>query len=105
MRSILLAAVVVLADAVWLPATATAQVEPSEKVSLKDVLEKGLKVRFAEERLFVARVLRRVERNELPETLVKAVFKKARDRNPRFPFPYFKQMMIEVAKGQGVLLE
>jgi len=91
-----------LAAAAMLPPSAAAQIAPGERVSLRETLEKGLRVRTDRERQYIARVLDLVERKVLPRELVLTVFQKARNRNPRVPLVYFREMLAILAAQKGV---
>jgi hypothetical protein len=75
-----------------------------EDADLTEILESGLKVRTAAEKAFVARVVDKVEKGQLSESLVTAMFQRARAKHARYPYPYFTAMMIRLAKQRGVAL-
>jgi hypothetical protein len=102
-RKCLLLALVLGVLACWLPA-ASAQIGPGEKIDLATTLEKGLRVRVQRERQFVLRVVELVDEGTFQRELVLTIFEKARLRHQRHPFVYFKEMMVFVAKKQGVVL-
>ncbi len=67
--------------------------------TLTDLLVNGLRATRAEEKAYIARVVEEVNQGELKESLVKAVFQKARNRNSKHPFPYFKAM-LDAIRGE-----
>ncbi|MBI1899948.1 MAG: hypothetical protein HYS13_02385 [Planctomycetia bacterium] len=73
-------------------------------VTLRDTLENGLRASLPAEKKFIGRVVVLVDRGKLKEDLVKAIFERARQRDFRHPFPYFKVMMTTVANKEGVPL-
>jgi hypothetical protein len=75
-----------------------------EEADLTEILETGLKVRTPKEKAFIARVVETVEKKQLSEALVKAMFQRARAKHAHYPYPYFTAMMIKIAKQQGVTL-
>jgi hypothetical protein len=72
-------------------------------VRLKDQLEKGLKTRRPEERAFVAKVVRLVERGALSRRLVDGTFLWARSK-PRHTFQYFRYALTIKARRRGIPL-
>lgn len=92
-----------LSSPILAPAPLEAQTAPGQ-VELFTLLEKGLKVRRDEERAFLRRVVREVRRGSLPEPLVKAVFSEARRKSENYPYFYFREMMIRLARQRGVRL-
>lgn len=87
------------------PTVANAEgLSPGEMIQLRDVLLKGLKVRFPDERFFVNTVVQRVQQGKLKDELVKAVYRAAVYKNAHFPFPYFRVMMTKIAERDGVTL-
>ncbi len=93
---------------VWLLAARPlgAQVVPgSSGVSLRDILEKRLRVRFESERQFIARLLPHVGPGKpFSRTEVLALMYKALRYNANFPFPYFRTMIQILAARRGVRL-
>lgn len=77
---------------------------PGRAITFQETLEKGLKVRTDEERKFIVRVVARVEEAALTEDLVRSVFVKARGKSDKYPYFYFKQMMLVLAEREGVAL-
>jgi hypothetical protein len=75
-----------------------------EEATLEEQLNSGLKVRTATERAFIARVAKTVQAGQLSESLVKALFHRARAHHSRYPLPYFTAMIRQVAKTRGVEL-
>jgi hypothetical protein len=74
-----------------------AQAQPD----LQQVLEAGLKARRPEEFRFIARVVRMVERKQLPRDIVESTFHWSRRQHPR-PFPYFQRGLRVRAERIGV---
>jgi hypothetical protein len=81
---------------------AVAAISPGERLSLRDTLEKGLRVHTDRERQYIARVIDLIDSEALSKGLVLTVFQKARQRNPRVPFVYFRPMLDILAAKQGV---
>lgn len=75
-----------------------------EKADLTEILTAGLKVRTASEKAYIARVVDTVEKGQLSESVVTAMFKRARTKHERYPLPYFAAMMSRVAKQRGISL-
>ncbi|RMF42165.1 MAG: hypothetical protein D6753_08200 [Planctomycetota bacterium] len=73
-------------------------------VSLEDQLTKGLRTFRADQQQWIKLVVVEVENQRLPRAMVNVVFKWARQRNPKVPFPYFQFAMRELAKRRGVIL-
>ena len=101
--------ILLLAATVWTtglaaPLPAQAPPNPGQVITLSEQLEKLLRVRLEEERIFLGRVLEAVQNVEMSEDLVLAVTYKARKYKPNFPFPYFRVMIEKVAESQGVPL-
>ncbi len=92
--------------AIWAsPTVVSGQgIGPGQQITLRDLLLKGLKVRFPDERTFVVKVVDAVGEGKLDEGLVKAVYRAATAKNSRYPFPYFRVMMKRIAAKQGVTL-
>ena len=82
------------------PPAAVAQEGPV--VSLKDRLEKGLKLRRPVEFAFVAKVVKMVDAGELPQSLVDSTFLWARRQDRSQPFPYFKHGLRLRAEREGI---
>jgi hypothetical protein len=83
---------------------ATAQTPPvvdGEKIKLKEMLEKGLKVVRPEDFAFVAHVVQLVDDGTLPRDLVDSTFQWAR-RKPRFRAQYFEHGLRARAAAIGV---
>ena len=85
-------------------AAANERFSQKEEADLAEILESGLKVRTAAEKAFIARVVEKVEKGQLSESLVKAMFQRARAKHARYPYPYFTAMMTKLAKQRGVTL-
>ena len=100
--SILLLAlfVVVLATA---PAIAAPGINSGARITLKEMLEKGLKARRPSEFAYIAMVAERVESGTLPRSLVESTFLWARKKRPH-PFPYFQQGLALRAKKARIPL-
>ena len=75
-----------------------------EPISLLNTLQKGLYCRRELEFDFVELVALKVEQKELPLPVVLSMFKWARERRPRQPFPYFQAGIRERAKALNVEL-
>lgn len=75
-----------------------------EEATLEEILTSGLKVRTKSEKQFIARVTKSVDDGKLSESLVKAIFQRARDQHSRYPLPYFTAILQKVAKQRGVQL-
>lgn len=91
----------------WSGEPVEAQAPPSgvtTRPSLKDTLEKGLRARRPEEFQYLARVVQKVERQELPLELVMSTFQWARQKtkHANFPFPYFVRALRERAARLGL---
>ena len=71
---------------------------------LQDQLESGLKARRPVEFAFIARVVARVEDQQLTTGEVKSVFQWARRKNKHSPFPYFERAMRIIAARKKVEL-
>ncbi len=71
--------------------------------TLKDILEKGLRARRPEEFAFIATVLAKVDRGDLPRDVVQSTFLWAR-RQPSHPYQYFEEGLRQRAKKIGVVL-
>jgi hypothetical protein len=108
MHSLLLAVVLTgsplgLPDGV--PATPAETAAPGpRRVELRQTLFNGLRLRRTEEFEFVERVVVLVEVGQFSEDAVLAVFRRALEYNPRFPFPYFQQIMRLLAARKGLTL-
>jgi hypothetical protein len=68
---------------------------------LQTTLEKGLRARRPVEFEFIASVVEMVDDGTLPASIVQTSFLWARRKRP-YPFPYFKQSLIQQAKLIGV---
>lgn len=75
-----------------------------EEASLEELLTSGLKVRTKSEKEFIAKVTKLVDEGKLSDSLVKAIFQRARDEHTRYPLPYFTAILQRVAKQRGVNL-
>lgn len=75
-----------------------------DKATLEEMLISGLKVRTKSEKQFIARVSKLVDDGKLSESLVKALFQRARDQHSRYPLPYFTAILLKVAQQRGVQL-
>ncbi len=71
---------------------------------LRDTLTNGLRATRQDQRDFIDRVVRYVERGKIPAALVYASFRWARKRYPDHPFPYFVQALRQLAKRYHVYL-
>ncbi len=84
---------------------ATAQVGPGEKASLRDILLRELRVRFAQERDFIDQLLPHVGPGKtFSEREVLFLMRKAQSKNLKFPFPYFQLMVKLLAARRGLNL-
>ena len=70
-------------------------------ITLKQLLERGLRARRPEEFAFVNRVVRLVQQQRLSEKLVKSTYNWARKKRP-YPFPYFERALKVQAAKQGI---
>jgi len=77
----------------------------SPLVRLEDQLKNGLRASRPTQVAFIKQVIIRVEKEQLPREMVNLVFKWAREKNERIPFPYFQFAMRELAKRRGVYLK
>lgn len=101
-RSILFALVLVAAAVAACPIRSAAQDgSQTEKLSLKTQLEQGLRARRPVEFEFVARVVEKVDKGELPRSVVDGVYGWARKQR-RHPFQYFEFALRKQAAKLGV---
>jgi hypothetical protein len=70
--------------------------------SLRNTLVNGLRATRDDEKRFIDHIVRFVVEDKLPESLVYASFRWARQQRPKYPFPYFKYAVRELAKRQGI---
>ncbi len=98
----ILALLLSLAAMLLVGARAQAQVSPGERISFRETLEKGLRVRTDRERQYIGRVIALVEEQVLSRALVLSVFQKARQRHPRVPMVPFRFMLAALAAEKGV---
>lgn len=77
----------------------------SPLVRLEDQLKNGLRASRPTQVAFIKQVIIQVEKDRLPREMVNLVFKWAREKNERIPFPYFQFAMRELAKRRGVYLK
>ncbi|HEY2839981.1 MAG TPA: hypothetical protein VGJ26_12575 [Pirellulales bacterium] len=80
----------------------SAKTNSAVQVTLKQQLEKGLKLRRPIEFQFVDRVVKMVEDGKLSIDTVNKAFAWSRERNSFRPYVYFEQSLIELAKRDGV---
>ncbi len=73
-------------------------------LTLKEVLEKGLRARRPSEFAFIARVVEMVEDGKLPRDLVEGTFNWARKKKP-YPFPYFERGLKQRAAKIGIVVK
>jgi hypothetical protein len=85
-----------------LPAPAQAQLSPGEQISLRETLEKGLRVRTDRERQYIGRVVALIDQGVLPKDLVLSVFQKARFKNRDVPIVWFRFALAKLAAEKGV---
>lgn len=74
------------------------------QVDLKRQLETGLYARRPEESAYIARVVRMVDRRQLPEELVISTFAWARKKRP-YPLVYFERALRHRARKIGIVVE
>lgn len=86
------------------PAAGSPAAASPRRIELRQTLFNGLRLRRTEEFEFVERVLVLVEVGQFSEDAVLAVFRRAVEYNPRFPFPYFQQIMRLLAARKGLTL-
>jgi len=75
-----------------------------EVADLQEQLENGLQARLPAEFAFIARVVMKVEQNQLPLELVKGTFQWSRGKKP-YPFPYFERALRLRAAELGIQLD
>ncbi|MFM8407238.1 MAG: hypothetical protein ACKN94_07960 [Pirellulaceae bacterium] len=101
--------------ALTLPKTAPGQqigspVEEAESmlqlnlVELEDQLVNGLRAVTGEQRAFLRTVVKAVEDRRIPRSMVNVLFVWSRERNPKYPFPYFRLAITTLADRRGVNL-
>ena len=73
-------------------------------VELRDQLYFGLRTFLPEQQAFIDDLVTRVDRGELPRSMVNVVFVWSRKRKPKIPFPYFEIAMRLLAEKRGVIL-
>ncbi len=73
------------------------------QADLKQQLEAGLYARRPEEFAYIARVIRMVNRQQLPERLVKSTFAWARRKRP-YPLVYFERALRVRARRIGIIV-
>ncbi|HVU88611.1 MAG TPA: hypothetical protein VHD36_14925 [Pirellulales bacterium] len=109
LRALCLVAVVAVGGAVVSHrASAQMQVNPTSpyvQITLLQQLEQGLKCRQPGEFAWVRYVVRQVDKNKLPLSLVNICFDWSRKRSNHIPFVYFKQSLIMLAAQQGITLK
>ena len=71
---------------------------------LRDQLTKGLRVVTAEQAQFVNVVIAFERQGRLPRAMINLVYRWARERNPRVPFPYFEFALRALAKRRNIVL-
>jgi hypothetical protein len=71
---------------------------------LQEQLENGLQARLPAEFAFIARVVMKVQQNQLPLELVKGTFQWSRGKKP-YPFPYFERALRLRAARLGIALD
>ena len=106
-----LGVVLVIALLVDTPLMATTVASDSEAIAvaqqdltLKEVLEKGLRVRRPAEFAFIGRVVDMVDDGKLPLGLVQGTFNWARKKKP-YPFPYFERGLKQRAAKIGIVVK
>ncbi len=98
----------------WLPTLGNAQsgIDANEAermldlnmVQLEDQLVKGLRLTTADQKQYIQGVLLAVQNGQIPRAMVNVVFVWSRERNPKFPFPYFRIALRTLAARRGVTL-
>ncbi len=84
---------------------ASAQVGPGQQASLRDILLRELRVRFAQERDFIDQLLPHVGPGKtFSQKEVLFLMRKAQSKNLKFPFPYFRLMVKLLAARRGLNL-
>jgi hypothetical protein len=78
------------------------QIAPQDSPRLEDVLLNGLRARTDADRQFIKRVVTAVDDGVLSESLVRALFARARRENARYPMPYFIVLLRKIAAEKGV---
>jgi hypothetical protein len=73
-------------------------------ISLKQQLNTGLLARTPQERAFNENVSKLVDEGKLPLSLVQSTFLWARNKQTRYPMPYFEQALRVRAKKAGIKL-
>jgi hypothetical protein len=76
--------------------------KPRNRASLQEQLESGLRATRPDEKEWLAHVVDMVVEEELPLSLVNAVYKWAVQQRRAYPFPYFKRGLTELAKKRGI---
>ncbi len=74
------------------------------QITFNDILVRELRVRFANEQLFVNQVEELTKKGTFSQQFVLAITRNAQQRNIIYPFPYFQAMMVRVAEVKGVYL-
>jgi hypothetical protein len=83
------------------------QAENLSKVNLVDLesqLVSGLRLTSAGQKQYIAAVMAQVQAARIPRSMVNVVFRWSLERNPRYPFPYFRIAMNTLASRRGVSL-
>lgn len=73
-------------------------------VPLIDQLRMGLRCTTTSQVSFLELVVQKVDRGELPQTMVNIVYKWSIERNAKYPFPYFQLAMKDLARRRNVSL-
>lgn len=73
-------------------------------VDLEDQLVKGLRLTTASQKQYIGTILQAVRQERIPRSMVNVVFVWARQKNPKYPFPYFQIAIRTLAKRRGVAL-
>ncbi len=79
------------------------QFQGGVQVDLKKQLETGLYARRPEEFTYIARIVRMVDRRQLPEKLVISTFGWARRKRP-YPLVYFERALQVRARKIGIVV-
>ena len=73
-------------------------------VELEDQLINGLRAVTPEQRAYLRTVVKAVEDRRIPRSMVNVLFVWSRERNPKYPFPYFRLAITTLADRRGVNL-
>ena len=65
----------------------------ARKLSLSDQLRFGLRARSREDKAYIERVVREVDRGQIPRRLVNAAYNYAQRKRANYPLPYFRRAL------------